>query len=94
MSKITSKLQITIPKMIADQYGLRPGDEVDWQVLGNSIRMVPLKPTRQRELSREERLRIFRETEAENKKRRFKVRPEGSDRGWKREDLYTRGGSR
>jgi bifunctional DNA-binding transcriptional regulator/antitoxin component of YhaV-PrlF toxin-antitoxin module len=25
MSKVTSKLQLTVPKAIADQYGIRPG---------------------------------------------------------------------
>ena len=28
MAKVTSKLQLTVPKAIADQYGIRPGDEL------------------------------------------------------------------
>src|SRR5439155_715229 len=28
MPKVTSKLQLTVPKAIADQYGIRPGDEL------------------------------------------------------------------
>jgi len=27
---VTSKLQLTVPQAIADQYGIRPGDEVEW----------------------------------------------------------------
>ncbi|MEK7258043.1 MAG: SUMF1/EgtB/PvdO family nonheme iron enzyme, partial [Bacteroidota bacterium] len=30
MAKVTSKLQVTVPKIIADQYGIRPGDEIEW----------------------------------------------------------------
>ncbi len=89
MSKITSKLQVTIPKAIAEQYGLRPGDEVDWQPFGDAIRLAPHKP--KPELSVEERLRLFHETDAWIKSRRRKPIPESVDRGWKREDLYTRG---
>jgi AbrB family looped-hinge helix DNA binding protein len=28
MAKVTSKLQLTLPKAIADRHGIRPGDEV------------------------------------------------------------------
>ena len=27
---MTSKLQLTVPKAIADQYGIKPGDELEW----------------------------------------------------------------
>ena len=30
MAKVTSKLQVTVPKAIADHYGIRPGDEIQW----------------------------------------------------------------
>ncbi|HEY4764571.1 MAG TPA: AbrB/MazE/SpoVT family DNA-binding domain-containing protein [Candidatus Sulfotelmatobacter sp.] len=30
VAKVTSKLQLTVPKAIADHYGIRPGDELDW----------------------------------------------------------------
>lgn len=35
---MTSKLQMTIPKAIADQYGIRPGDRVEVQAAGEAIR--------------------------------------------------------
>ena len=30
MSKVTSKLQVTRPKAIADAHGIRSGDEIEW----------------------------------------------------------------
>ncbi len=27
---MTSKLQVTIPKAVAEQFGIRPGDKIDW----------------------------------------------------------------
>src|SRR5215475_9665916 len=41
MSKVTSKLQLTVPKAITDQYGIRPGDELQWVPAGDSIRVIP-----------------------------------------------------
>lgn len=43
MAKVTSKLQVTIPKAMADQYGIRPGVEIDWIPAGDAIRVVPTK---------------------------------------------------
>ena len=31
MAKVTSKLQVTIPKAIAEQYGIKPGDEIEFR---------------------------------------------------------------
>ena len=39
MPKVTTKLQLTVPKTIADQYGIRPGDELEWIPAGESIRV-------------------------------------------------------
>ena len=41
MAKVTSKLQLTVPKAIADRYGIRPGDELDWVPAGDAIRVIP-----------------------------------------------------
>ena len=41
MPKVTSKLQLTVPKAIADQYGIRPGDELQWIAAGEAIRVIP-----------------------------------------------------
>jgi AbrB family looped-hinge helix DNA binding protein len=43
MAKVTSKLQITLPKALADEFGIRPGDDILWQAAGDTIRIVPAK---------------------------------------------------
>ena len=106
MSKVTSKLQLTVPKAIADQYGIRPGDELDWLPAGDAIRVAPPGHSGrgQETLSVQERLRLFdeaterqRQREARRTKRkpaRAKEppwKPHEIERGWRREDLYTRG---
>jgi AbrB family looped-hinge helix DNA binding protein len=59
MAKVTSKLQITLPKRIAEQYGIVPGDEIRFESTGHSITIIPGKQLAQTKLSREERLRLF-----------------------------------
>jgi AbrB family looped-hinge helix DNA binding protein len=106
MSKVTTKLQVTVPKAIADQYGIRPGDQLDWVAAGDSIRAIPraLKHRSGAEVGVEERLKLFhqmlarqREREARPTKRKpartkeSPWKPHEIERGWRREDLYTRG---
>jgi len=96
MAKITSKLQITIPKRIAEQYGIAPGDELEFVPAGNVIHLVT---SRQRNLSRvntEERLRLF---DAATARQRERKKHDDSRRASRRagldtENLYTRGKSR
>lgn len=97
MSKVTSKLQVTIPKTIADQYGIKPGDEIEFQPAGETIRIVTQKGRRADRLSVEERLRLFDEATARQRQREkdMKLPAEPpAERDWKREDLYERGKSR
>ena len=91
MAKVTSKLQVTVPKAIAQQYGIRPGDEIEWIASGNLIRIEP--GGRRRPLDVEERLRLFDESTRRLRRRKGagKAPP---DRGWTREELYTRGNPR
>lgn len=44
MSRVTSKLQVTIPKALAGRYGIRPGDEVHWELLARGAVMVRVDP--------------------------------------------------
>jgi bifunctional DNA-binding transcriptional regulator/antitoxin component of YhaV-PrlF toxin-antitoxin module len=89
---VTSKLQVTIPKVIAQRYGIEPGVQIEWLPAGEAIRVVPHADL-QRAPDRERRLALFdRATE------RQRLRPaRGSreaattERGWRREDLYARG---
>lgn len=94
MSKVTSKLQVTIPKAIADQFGIAPGDEIEFQAAGEFIRIVPPRKRRATRLSLEERLRLF-DASTERQRQREKGMKLPSkppvERDWKREDLYTRG---
>lgn len=96
MAKVTSKLQITIPKRIAEQYGIAPGDEIEFAPAAESVRLVPLKSRVSPRLSREERLRLFDAATARQREReqRMSLPEKAASRGWKREDLYTRGESR
>lgn len=36
---MTSKLQVTIPKAIAERYSIAPGDEVQWLAAADSVRV-------------------------------------------------------
>lgn len=94
MAKVTSKLQVTIPKALAERYGIRPGDDIEWEAAGRHIRVVPAG--HKRRLSRADRLRIFDEATARQEVRERKhPRPAREapplDRGWTREELYVRG---
>lgn len=96
MPKVTSKLQLTVPKKIADQYGIRPGDELEWIPAGESIRveLVSRKAKAGQRLTPEERVALFDEgtkrldgLQAEELKEN-RNKPAPTDRGWTREDLY------
>lgn len=99
MPKVTSKLQLTVPKAIADQYGIRPGDELEWIPAGDSIRveLVSRGAKAGHELTTEEKLALF----DANMERIDKLQAEElkeakakgtrltrANRGWTREELY------
>jgi AbrB family looped-hinge helix DNA binding protein len=90
MAKVTSKLQVTIPKAIADRYGIRPGDTVDWIAAGDGIRVVPARAPRR--LDAAARVALF--DAATERLRRLaagRTRRRPRDRGWRREELHRRG---
>ncbi len=95
MARVIRKLQVTVPKAIADHFGIRPGDDIDWVPAGDVIRVVP--PRRQTSiLDRETRLSLF-DAATGRQKRRQRAAGRGRmvrHRGWRREDLYTRGRAR
>ena len=87
MAKVTSKLQVTIPKALAERHRIKPGDEIEWTSAGDVIRIETAgKPP----LGVQERLRLFDEATKRLRRRRWKGGPV-KDRGWTREELYTRG---
>jgi AbrB family looped-hinge helix DNA binding protein len=117
VAKVTSKLQLTVPKAIADRYNIRPGDNLEWVPAGDTIRVTPqnLLGASQHIRSVEERLMLFRQM-LERQRRRERnsevaptfrsagaglkagstrrSKPHEIERGWRREDLYTRGRTR
>ena len=97
MPKVTSRLQLTVPKAIADQYGIKPGDELAWIPAGESIRveLVRHKAKAGHELTTEERLALFdagtkrlNALQADELKKNQGKRVTRETRGWTREDLY------
>jgi AbrB family looped-hinge helix DNA binding protein len=99
MPKVTSKLQLTVPKKIADQYGIHPGDELEWIPAGDSIRveLVRRKAKAGHELTTAERLALFDantkwldELQAGQLKhaKAKGTRLTRESRGWTREELY------
>jgi AbrB family looped-hinge helix DNA binding protein len=93
VSKVTSKLQLTLPKRIAEQFGIGPGDEVEFVPAGDVIHVVPPGRRLAPQLSLEERLRLFdastQRQRAYEKELPLPVEP-ANKRDWMREDLYTR----
>jgi AbrB family looped-hinge helix DNA binding protein len=91
MAKVTSKLQLTVPKALASQYGIRPGDRVEFVPAGEVIRMIPIK-RRPKLITAQERVRIFdgvmRRMDERAAQHRVKPAQRGENRGWTREDLY------
>jgi AbrB family looped-hinge helix DNA binding protein len=92
MAKVTSKLQVTIPKELADAYRIRPGSEIRWVAAGEAIRLEPMnRDPSPAVLPVEKRVRLFEEAMRRVEERRRRTRGPISARGWKREDLYQRG---
>ena len=95
MAKVTSKLQVTVPKAIAARYGIRPGDEIEWVPAGDAIRVVP-GGRQGRVADPQWRLKLF-DAATERQRRRQENRPRRrarGGRGWTREELYDRGRAR
>lgn len=108
MAKVTSKLQLTLPKAIAVQYRIRPGDNLDWLPAGEAIRVVKREAAQAVEAATaaatiKERLQLFDQATARQRKRqaaagaqrtRSRIQSSGQSRGWTREEIYQRGVSR
>lgn len=90
---MTSKLQVTVPKAIADEYRIKPGDDILWVASGESVRIIPAGSQAKPDIA--ERLKLFDQaTRRQAERDSHAPRERGGDRGWKREDLYDRGRSR
>lgn len=90
MSKVTAKYQVSIPKALAETLGIRVGDELEWEDAGGVLR-ARLPQTSRSRYTVQERLRFFDAATARQAKReRLSRLPKSKDRGWTRDDLYTR----
>ncbi len=94
MSKVTSKLQVTIPKSVASDYAIRPGTEVFFEPAGEVIRVrVGREEDRGSTDDSEWALAIFdaataRQREREAAHPRPPTPAGATTRGWTREELY------
>ena len=86
-------MQVTIPKVVADKYQIRPGDDIDWVPAGDAIR-VSLSGSMAAVQDRESQLRLFDQATARHRGRATHGDKQPAARGWSREDLYDRGRSR
>lgn len=95
MAKVTSKRQVSIPKAIADRYGIATGDELEFTAQGAETIRVRRAGAPPQTLDRSSCLRLFdaaTERQAQRQSER-RADPPG-DRGWSREELYERGDTR
>ena len=94
MSKVTSKLQVTIPRRIAEEFSIKPGDDTEFVAAAEGLRVVTAARPDAATLSVAERLRLFDEANARQRQRQAGMQLPANpptDRGWTREELYTRG---
>ncbi|MDD5308464.1 MAG: AbrB/MazE/SpoVT family DNA-binding domain-containing protein [Deltaproteobacteria bacterium] len=95
MSRVTSKLQITIPRAIARRHAIEPGTQLSFEDAGEAIRLVPASERSTPDpVDAAERLRLFDEAterqDARDPDVLARMGGTSADRGWKREDLYER----
>lgn len=90
MSKVTSKLQVTIPKAIATAYGIEPGSNIEFVPAGDGIRVEVGRAASPADPSRP--LALFdaasQRQAHRNSERAAAAATDG--RGWTRDDLYER----
>ena len=94
MSKVTAKLQVTIPKLIAERFGIAPGDEIEWEPAADAVRVVTVKS--RRPVDATSRLRLFDAATKRQRARELTLQQAAADtdRGWTRAELYERGRAR
>ena len=94
MAKVTGKFQITLPKALVDQCGIRVGDELELRPIGRSIQIDLRAPSDAPGVSRDRLAHFDRATARQRTRERARSLVRTSSRGWTREDLYRRGRAR
>ena len=94
MARVTGKFQITLPKALVDQYGIRVGDELNLRPTGGSIQ-IDRRATPEASERRRERLAHFDQaTVRQHTREHGRPVTKTASRGWPRHDLYVRGRTR
>lgn len=88
MAKVTSKYQVSIPRRLADRLSIAPGDDIEWSIAGEELRIS--RPSPETSLSLEEKLAMFDAGTRRQAARNRKTKTDGTraGRGWTRDDLY------
>jgi bifunctional DNA-binding transcriptional regulator/antitoxin component of YhaV-PrlF toxin-antitoxin module len=94
MAKVTGKLQITLPKALAEQCGIRVGDELQLRPVGQSIQIDRRRHDDASQLRLDRLAHFDRATRRQRTRERAVPRVPARSRGWTREDLYFRGRTR
>lgn len=91
MSRVTQKLQVSIPKALADHYGIAPGADLVWEAAGEALRVRLTEPRASYALDDRERLRLFDSATRRQASRQAarKLDP-AATRGWTRDEVYER----
>lgn len=94
MGKVTSKYQVSIPKRLAERLRIAPGDEIDWSIAGEELRIT--RSAAAQPISVEARLQMFDAATLRqaSRNRRAATPTASAGRGWTREELYQRGRGR
>jgi AbrB family looped-hinge helix DNA binding protein len=92
MARVTSKLQVTIPKAVADRYRIAPGADIVFEPAGDTIRVVPRRRSPRKAQGR---VKLFEQLLARQREREaVSDLAEAKERGWTRDELYDRGRAR
>ena len=99
MSKVTGKLQVTLPKSIAERFNIKPGDQIEWEAAGETIRVVAARKRTKSTILPQDRLKHFdRATERQRQRektldRTLLAASAQTGRGWTRDSLYNGDGA-
>lgn len=99
MSKVTHNLQVTFPRTLAKRLQIEPGDKVALRLTGDvaKLRATVTKHKAKSKLAAKQ-LELFDQASQRQRRREKALDPKmikgtKAGRGWKREQLYTRGGT-
>jgi hypothetical protein len=81
---------------MADQLGINPGDQIDWEIAGEVLRVIPIAGSRRAKRNTQGQLRLFDQATQRQRKREVTIdyaalKSAKPERGWTRAGLYRRG---